>query len=83
MDREILKCVKMRDAAFISAVMNDDFRPFMKYASRYSIPVPDSERILKGSVYKAAYNVVTLPPEVRKIAKRKCLDLGITPEFMT
>lgn len=70
---------KERDAAFIDAVMNDNWNAVKKFCKKYKTPIPRSERVMKAGVYKAVQYCTDIPNEVKTKAAMECLRMGFTP----
>lgn len=68
-----------RDRAFTAAVVNDDWQAVMMYLRKYGMEIPDNERVLKGSIYKAVQECTNIPQDVKKLAAEKCIKLGFAP----
>lgn len=75
--------IKERDFALTKAVMEDDFEPILIYFEKYNItPISNNPIVIEGAVYKAAYNCLSLPQNVRERAKQKCIELGMSEKII-
>ncbi len=68
-----------RKAAFTKAVMNGDWKALRKYCKKYGIPVPKQKNVMKAGCYKAVQGCTDIPEEVKRVAFKKCLELGFSP----
>lgn len=68
-----------RDAAFIKAVMDDDWKAVRRFAKKHQINIPKSRKALKAGIYKAVRYCTDIPEEVKDVAFTKCLMLGLSP----
>lgn len=67
---------KMRDEAFIEAVMNDNWDKVDAYAKKYHITIFPSDGILfKMAIYKATQSCNNIPVMVKEIADKKFIEL--------
>ena len=71
--------VEDRDRTFTNAVIKDDWDGVRAYLKRHDMPVPESEDVMKAAIYKAVQEITTIPADVKKLAARKCVDLGFWP----
>ena len=72
-------CIE-RDNAFIRAVTMDEWHSAYIYCQRWNVPIPTDERVFKGGILKACYNVNSIPKEVRELAAAKLRAWGWSPE---
>lgn len=68
-----------RDDTFTAAVMQDDWDAVRRFAKKYGAPMPTNERVMKAGVYKAVQEVISIPQEVKDVARKKCIALGFKP----
>lgn len=73
---------KERDFALTKAVMEDDFEPILAYFVKYHSPIMSNLRVVQGVTYKAAYNCLSLPQNVRERAKQKCIEIGMSEKII-
>ena len=78
-EKRISKFAKERDAAFIAAVVDDDWDAVKRYAKKYDVPIPKSPKVMKAGIYKAVQYCTDISEEVKGIAMQKCLELGFNP----
>lgn len=74
---EIEEMTADRDAAILAAVLQDDWDAVRGYCKKYGLTVPEDELALKGGIYKAAQACTRITPEVKALARRKCVALGM------
>ena len=67
---------KERDKAFTDAVVNDKWDGVKRYAKKYGVHLPKSEKVMKVVVYKAVRYCTDIPEDVKNIAMQKCLEMG-------
>ena len=71
--------VKERDEAFTDFVLTGNRDKVIAFAKKYGVPIPRSERVFAGGIYKAVQECTSISEEVKKIAAVKCVELGFTP----
>lgn len=75
--------IKERDFALTKAVMEDDFEPILAYFVKYDVPIMSTNpRLIQGATYKAAYNCLSLPQNVRQRAKQRCSEIGMSEKII-
>lgn len=74
---EIEEMTADRDAAILAAVTLDDWDAVRAYCTKYGLPIPEDELVLKGGIYKAAQAATRITSEVKALARRKCVALGM------
>ena len=70
---------KERDKAFTDAVVNDKWDRVKRYAKKYGVPLPKSEKVMRAGIYKAVQYCTDIPEDVKNIAMQKCLEMGFNP----
>ena len=78
-NRKVEAFKKERDALFSAFVMDDNIEPILEYCAKYDIPTPSAKIALRAGVYKAVQNLNTISPQVKRIAREKCIALGFQP----
>ena len=68
------------DKAIIDLVENDNLEPFLKYARQWRIEIPEDEKAAKAALCNEALWNANIPRETREKARKKCIELGYTPE---
>lgn len=71
--------VKDRDETLIRAVVADDWDGVKAFCKRWGTEIPEDETVMKAGTYKAAGACLSLPEEIKKLAARKCVELGFSP----
>ena len=69
--------VKERNEALFSL----DRKKIEAYMKKYCVPEPHSERIFWAMVYKAIWNIVDVPPEVKVKAKAWLKEHGFKEDI--
>lgn len=82
-NKEFEKFVAERNEALFSL----DKNKIMAFAKKYNNPIAGlaeaiSEEYFWASVYKAIYNTVTAPPELKRVAIRWLRQHGFTTEVL-
>lgn len=81
-NKELLKkFIAERNEALFSL----DKNKIMAFAKKYNNPIAKegvSDEVFWASVYKAIYNIVTAPPELKRIALRWLRQHGFTTEVL-
>lgn len=73
------QAVKERDEAFIDLVQTGSMKKLRKYARKYGVAIPKSERVAKAGVYKAVQHCTNIPQEIKDKAFDECIKLGFSP----
>lgn len=68
-----------RDDAMMAAVMQDDWDAVRRYCKKYKVQLPSNERVMKAGIYKAVQEILSMPQEVKDVARKKCIALGFKP----
>lgn len=71
--------IKERNEAFSDAVLNDEWGKMKKYAKKYGVPLPKSEKVMKVGIYKVVQGCTNISKDVKVTAIVKCLELGCNP----
>lgn len=71
--------VRERDAAFTDFVLTGNLEKFEAYCKKNGIKHPTDERVIAGGIYKAVQQCTNIPQEVKDIAAKKCLEIGMSP----
>jgi len=79
LNRKIEAFKKERDTLFSTFVMDDNIEPILEYCAKYDIPLSTAEITLRVGVYKAVQEITAVSPQVKRIARDKCIDLGFHP----
>lgn len=71
--------IRERDAAIIDYIETDSLSEWYKFAKKYNLVEPKSERVLKGALCKAAQGCTKIPKEVKLKAALMAIELGFYP----
>lgn len=78
--KRIEQFIDYRNKVFTDAVVNNNWKGVKKYCVKYMIPIPENEDVLKAGLYKAVMNAGGIQPGVKRLARKKCIELGFLPE---
>lgn len=80
-EEELSNFRKSRDEAFQAFVLHDDWGAVLKHLEKYemSFPAGMDETVKKASVLKTVHECTEIPDEVKKIADKKCIQMGFKP----
>ena len=73
------KLVKERDEAFTDFVLTGNETKLKAYCKRYGVKLPKNPIVRAGGVYKAVQHCTNIQQDVKEIAVKKCMELGMNP----
>ena len=68
-----------RDKTITDAVVNDNWDGVKRYAKKYCVHLPKSEKVMKAGIYKAVQYCTSIPEDVKTLAMQKCVKMGFSP----
>ena len=70
---------KDRDHAITELIKTGSLDEWFKVVEKYKLNFPKNEIVVKGALYKAAQQCLSIPSDLKQRAAEECRKLGMNP----